>query len=92
MSEQKRGQNLKIVWAKKTKVGFWSEDIGPAAFEALQRVELGGRLSLKSVPCKDKSGKEFEGFVFEYINKETVDRLKANKPQRPVYRDDQDDL
>lgn len=88
MSENKRSSNIKLAWAKKTKLGFWSGDIGPAEFEALQQVKLGGRLSLKSVPCKTKDGKEFEGFVFEFLTPETVAGLKEKSPYRPTERDD----
>lgn len=92
MSENKRGNNIKLAWAKKTKLGYWSEDIGPAQFEALQQVAIGGRLSLKSVMCKDKSGKEFESFVFEFLTPETVTRLKGQSPKRPVQKEEEDDI
>lgn len=90
MSETKRGNNIKLAWAKKTKLGYWSEDIGPAQFEALQQVAIGGRLSLKSVMCKNKEGKEFEAFVFEFLTPDTVTRLKQQSPHKPVQREEDD--
>lgn len=90
MSESKRGNNIKLAWAKKTKLGFWSEDIGPQQFEALQQVAIGGRLSLKSVMCKGKDGREFEAFVFEFLTPDTVTRLKAQAPRTPIKREEDD--
>lgn len=94
MTDNKRTQNIKLAWAKKTKLGFWSEDIGPAQFEAIQQIAIGGRLSIKSVQCKAKDGKEFESFVFEYLTPETVTKLKAQSPRKPVQREvtDSDDI
>lgn len=92
MSETKRGNNIKLAWGKKTKVGYWSEDIGPAQFEAIQQIQLGGRLSLKSVTCKDKQGKEFESFVFEFLTPDTVSKLKQQSPHKPIQREESDDL
>lgn len=90
MNESKRGSNIKLAWAKKTKVGYWSEDIGPQQFEALQQVAIGGRLSLKSVMCKGKDGKEFEAFVFEFITPDAVTRLKQQSPRAPIRREEDD--
>lgn len=86
----KRKNNVKIAWAKKTKMGFWSEDIGPEAFEALQKVELGGRISLKTVKCKSRDGKEFDGYVFEYLDPEVVAKIKAATPPRTKPSSDDD--
>lgn len=90
MSETKRGNNIKLAWAKKTKLGYWSEDIGPAQFEAVQHIAIGGRFSLKPVMCKGKDGREFEAFVFEFITPETVTRLKQQSPHKPVQREEDD--
>lgn len=90
MSESNRSKNIKLAWAKKTKLGFWSEDIGPQQFEALQQVAIGGRLSLKSVTCKGKDGREFQAFMFEFITPDTVTRLKAQAPRTPIKREEDD--
>lgn len=86
-------RNIKIAWAKKTSVGYWSEDIGPKEFEALQQITPGCRLVLKEIAGTDRKGNKFVGFVFEFIPAEEVSKLKNKfKPQTPVKEIVDDDI
>ncbi len=77
-NKDKSKLNVTLAWAKPTRVGFWSEDIGAKQFDAISQIEVGGRLSLRKVQCKNKqTGEPFDGFVFEYITPDQVKGMKS---------------
>lgn len=86
-------KNIKIAWARKTAIGWWSEDIGPKEFEAIQQIKPGSRLVLKEMRGRDRNGNAFTGYVFEFIPPEDVKALKLRfKPKTPVNEIESDDI
>lgn len=81
MSDKKKF-NLTLSRAFKIKGGVWSADIGPAEFDALQQVKLGGKLVYRELKEESrKSDKSPHGY-FEYMTPEEVQAFK-NKPRNP---------
>lgn len=81
MSDKKKF-NLTLSRAFKIKGGVWSADIGPAEFDALQQVKLGGKLVYRELKEESrKSDKSPHGY-FEYMTPEEVRAFK-NKPRNP---------
>ena len=58
---------------------FISIEITPAIFDALQNIEIGGKLFFKQTKQK-KTDKSPDAYL-EYISKDEVDRFKASKPE-----------
>lgn len=84
MSDKKK-YNATIAGAYKTKVGFWSLDINAETYEAIQKIELGGRLVLtvrteeSKAKAKDPS-KAFDAF-FNYMTPEEVTAWKSRSKE-----------
>lgn len=70
--------------------GFWSVDIGPEEFDAIQNIEQGGRLVFKVVGNK-KTDKSPDGY-FEYISKDKVQQFKAEAAKKRETQSDDSDF
>lgn len=74
--EKKTNNNVRLTNMNKTSLGYMSKVIDEATYDALQKVEKGGRLTLVI-----KEGKFGEFASLEFITKDDVDAYAAKNPR-----------
>lgn len=86
MSDNKKF-NLTLSRGYKTKNGAWSTDIGAAEFDALQQVQLGGRLVWRELEEKSRKNEQSPHGYFQYMTPEEVKAFKTkaskDRPKPP---------
>lgn len=82
--------NLSLIRSYKTKKGFLSVDIDSEAYDALQKVEIGGRLVLKIVENK-KTDKSPDAY-FEYMTPNSVNDMKERFKKFQKAKQDSEDV
>lgn len=90
MSDNKKF-NLSLARAYKIKGGVWSVDIGPAEFDAIQKIGLGGRLVYKELAEESRKSANSPHGYFQFMTAEEVKAFKAKAGSRnKVSNRDQD--
>jgi len=94
----KKEFNLSLVPMWDTKSGnAFSIEIGPAHYDALQQVEVGGKLFFKRLPEERRKSENSPNAYLEYVRKEEVAKYKAEaqngkgKKGRPREEESEDD-
>lgn len=86
-NDKNKKYNLRITRALpfKNKPGFWSYNIDAKAFDAIQKVEIGGRLVLSERERENKeTGEKYTEYVFEYMDPSQValvDKFREGKKE-----------
>ena len=81
MSDKK--YNLTLSRGYKTKNGAWSTDIGAAEFDALQQVQLGGRIVWRELDEKSRKKETSPHGYFQYMTPDEVKEFKNRTEGRP---------
>jgi hypothetical protein len=80
-STEKKEFNLTLAPMWDTKNGnAFSIEIGPEHYDALQQVEVGGKLFLKRLPEERRKSENSPNAYLEYVSKEEVAKFKAENP------------
>jgi hypothetical protein len=89
--EREKLYGVTIASAYPTKNGFWTMKLRAQEFDALQKVQIGGKLTLNLIPeeTRAKSGKLPPAFI-KYLSPELVaqqdaefEKRKGNKASEP---------
>lgn len=86
MSDKKK-YNLSLARAFKIKGGVWSADIGPAEYDAIQQVKLGGRLVYRELKEESRKSEKSPHGYFQYMTPEEVKAFKSQKAATPPPED-----
>lgn len=80
--EEKKKYNLSLARAYKTKLGYWSTDIGAEEFDALQKIELGGRLVIQILTDEQRKKDTSPHAYFQFMSKEDVEKFKKFREEQ----------
>jgi len=85
--------NITLARAYKTKRGYWSIDITAEEYDAIQKIQMGGRLILKEIPEESRKNDKSPQAYFEYMQPHEVKQFKEkSKKDYKTFSDDYDDL
>jgi hypothetical protein len=87
--EREKIYGVTIASAYPTKNGFWTLKLRAQEFDALQKVQIGGKLTLNVIPedLREKNGKLPPAFI-KYLSPEMVAKQDAEFEKRKSSKND----